>query len=109
MIAVTVLVQQDQVQDDNQRDLIRDLERFAQRHFSDAASVNWMEVPTGSGFTAAKPSTSVVVSLQSNRALEQSEREPLIRELCELCMQHTHRTPHEVVAAIRDPMPVGED
>lgn len=107
MIPIMVLLQQGQVSDSAQAAFARGLNEFAQCNFGTDASIDLMIVPAGSGFTAAKPSTSVIVSMHSNRVLNPSEREPLIRELCELSVKHTGRTPYEVVAAIRDPQVEG--
>ncbi len=108
MIPVMVLVQQGQMHEGVRQELEHEIEMFAQRHFIDRAAIDWMEVPEGSGFTAGESSTSVVVSLQSNRILDQSVRVPLLEELSDLCMRHTHRTPHEMVVAVRDLAPIGE-
>lgn len=108
MIPVMVFVQQGQMHEGARQELEHEIDMFTQRHFIDEAAIDWMEVPEGSGFTAGEPSTSVVVSLQSNRVLEQSARVPIIEELSDLCMRHTHRTPHEMVVAVRDLAPIGE-
>ena len=107
MIPIMVLVQQEQVPEAAKKAMVISLEDFTQRHFRAKALIDWMVVPTGSGFTAAKPSTSVVVSMHADRVLSQDERELLITELCELSMKHTERTPHELVASIRDPKMTG--
>ena len=107
MIPVMVLVQQGQIDDDAKSAMLCDLEAFSESHFGEPASVDWMVIPKGAGFTGAEQSTSVIVSLQANRELNESERRPLIEALYRLSRDHTHRTPHEVVVAIRNPRVLG--
>jgi len=77
---------------------------FALNNFGSAAEIDWVEVREGSGFTASKPSTSVIVSVRSNRSLAPSEREPLLHELEGIWRKHSGRGPDEVVTVITDPL-----
>lgn len=103
MTACTCMVQAGQISADQQAALRSETSSFAERHFGAEADINWIEVPEGSGFTANKPSTSVIVSVQSNRSLAPSEREPLLRELEGLWREHSGRGTDEVVSVITDP------
>ena len=104
MIPFTCIVQAGQVSADEEVTLRRELETMSQRTFDDTAHINWITVPENSGFTAGKPSTSVLVSLQSSTPLEQSDRTAMLSELCGICMNVTGRSTNEVVASVSDPM-----
>ncbi len=103
MIPVMCVVQQGQVSADVEDALKAEIDVFAQRAFREPADIDWIEVPEGSGFTAGKPSTTVIASLQSSKALEHDERVALLKQLCDICMDKTGRSSHEVVTSIRDP------
>lgn len=98
------MVQQGQITDDQQAMLRRGTSRFTSEHFGSPANINWIEVPQGSGFTAAKPSNSVIVSVRADRSLAPSERVPLLHELEGIWREHAGRGPDEVVSVITDPM-----
>ncbi len=102
MIPVMCLVQQGQVPAEAEEALKSEIGAFTQRRFQADAQIDWIEVPKGSGFTAARPSTTVIASLQANRPLEQGERVRLLKELGAICTKGTGRSSHEVVIAIRD-------
>ena len=108
MIPIMCVVQQGQVDDAAQAALGDELTAFVARWFDSKAVIDWIEVPTGSGYTAGVQSTSVVVSMQSSRPLVQSERETLLKDLSRRCMQTTGHKPNELVVAIRDPGPLGD-
>ena len=103
MIPTMCLVQEGQISADQQADLRSGMTEFSQRAFGAEPAINWIEVAKGSGFTEAKPSTSVLVAMTAQRPLAQSEREPLIRELCDIWMEGSGRSANEVVAVVRDP------
>lgn len=103
MVPVMCIVQQGQVAADVESALKDAIEALSQRAFREPAEIDWIEVPEGSGFTAARPSTSIIVSLQSNKPLEHDERISLLRELCDICMDKTRCSSHNVVTSIRDP------
>ncbi len=103
MIPVMCVVQEGQVSAETEHALKSEISGFTQRRFDAPADIDWIEVPKGSGFTAAKPSTSVITSLYANRSLEQVERISLLKELSDICIGKTGRSAHEVVASIRDP------
>lgn len=103
MIATMCLVQQGQISAEQEASLRADMTKFSQRVFDAEPTINWIEVPEGGGFTAAQPSTSVLVSMQTNRALDQADRETLLRELGDIWMAGSGRSANEVVTVIRDP------
>ena len=98
------LVQEGQITEKQQTTLRSEMTGFANRAFGFDPDISWIVVAEGSGFTEAKPSTSVLVSMTANRALSQAEREPLLRELGDIWMDNTGRNANEVVTVIRDPM-----
>ena len=104
MTACTCMVQAGQISADQEATLRAETSAFAERHFGSPGEINWITVPEGSGFTAAKPSTSVIVSVGSDRPLAPSAREPLLRELEAIWREHAGRGPDEVVSVIRDPV-----
>ena len=98
------MVQAGQISAAQQEALRSATSEFAQENFGSPASINWVEVPEGSGFTAAKPSTSVIVSVRADRSLAPSERVPLLQELEAIWREHADRGADEVVSVITDPM-----
>ena len=100
----TCMVQQGQISADQEAQLRAETSSFAERHFGAPGEINWIAVPEGSGFTAAQPSTSVIVSIRSDRSLAPSEREPLLRELEAIWREHSGRGADEVVSVITDPV-----
>ena len=102
MIPVMCVVQEGQISTEVEYALKSEISEFTKRAFDALADIDWIEVPKNSGFTAAKPSTTVITSLQANRPLEQAERVSLLRELSGICMNRTGRSFNEVVTAIRD-------
>ena len=103
MIQAMCLVQAGQVSEQQEARLRADMEDFSQRSFSTGAAINWIVVPENSGFTAGKPSTSILVSMLSNRPLDSAERTELLKELCDIWIAQTGRSMDEVVGVIRDP------
>lgn len=102
MIPVMCIVQEGQIPGSDELGLKEDIQSFTQKVFDTAACVDWIVVPKGSGFTAAKPSKLVVLSLQANRLVGQEERAGLLRTLCDICVKRTGRKPAEVLTAVRD-------
>lgn len=103
MILVMCVVQQGQMSAAVEDALKEEIDAFSRRAFQEPAEIDWIEVPEGSGFTAGRPSTSVIASMQSSRNLVQDERVALLKELCHICMIKTGRSSHDVVTSIRDP------
>jgi len=103
MTATMCLVQEGQLSEAQEAALREATSAFASAKFGSPAEINWITVPEGSGFTEAKPSTSVIVSLTADRSLSPSEREPLLRELGQIWERGANRGPNEVVTVIRDP------
>ena len=103
MINCTCLVQVGQHPDRCESNLTAALGGFTERAFGAPASISWITVPAGGGFTAGKPSTSSIVSMSAPEPLDQSHRAALLGELCELWMNETGCSINEIVAVISDP------
>lgn len=103
MADCTCMVQEGQISAEQEAKLREVTSHFAQTHFGSKATFNWVTVPKGNGFTAAKPSTSVIVSVRAHRSLAPSQRVPLLHELEGLWRKHANRGPDEVVTVIADP------
>ena len=103
MVPMMCIVQEGQISSEVASALKSEFREFAQRAFDAAADIDWIEVPRGSGFTAALPSRTIIASVHANRSLNQAERVSLLKELCGICMNGTGRSANEVVTSIRDP------
>ncbi len=103
MIPVMCVVQQDQITADVAQTLKSAIGEFTQQSFGADAEIAWIEIPAGSGFTTAKPSTTLIASMHANRPLPQDVRVPLLKQLGEICMDITGLSTNEVVTSIRDP------
>ncbi len=103
MVRFLCLVQEGQTPDALREKLVENLNTFSQTSFGEQADVYWQTVSQGSGYTAAKPSTSSIVSVTAPRPLTQEERVPLLQEICEIWMNETGCSINEVVASIIDP------
>ena len=103
MTATLCLVQQGQISAAQEESLRSQTSAFAERNFGAPAAINWIVVGEGDGYTEGKLSTSVIVSMASDRALSPSEREPLLRELGDIWQTHAGKSPDEVVSVISNP------
>ena len=103
MTACICMVQEGQISAEQEVALRRETSAFAQVKFGAPAEINWVTVPKGSGYTEGKLSTSVIVSMTSDRTLSPAQREPLLRELGQIWEREAARGPDEVVTVIRDP------
>lgn len=103
MIHCTCMVQEGQISPDQEATLRRDTAGFATKHFGSEPQFNWVTVASGDGFTANKPSNSVIVSMNADKSVAPSEREALLRELCEIWEAGSGLSPDEVVTVISDP------
>lgn len=103
MISVMCIVQQGQLSNDSKVALKSDIRDFSFRSFSKDADIDWIEIPEGSGFTAALPSKALIISANSDSKLATEERNRLLRELCDIGMQHSNLSPHDIVVSVRDP------
>lgn len=103
MIPCNCIVQAGQISPETEASLRANLNAFAERAFGEPAEINWRAIPQRSGFTAAKPSTSSIVSMTANKPVPQPERAALLKEMCELWVRETHRSLDEVVGVISDP------
>ncbi len=104
MTQCTCMVQAGQISADQEAILRAETSAFAERHFGSPGEINWVTVPEGSGYTAGKLSTSVIVSVRSDRPLPPSERVPLLHELERIWATNANRTSDEVVSVITDPV-----
>lgn len=102
MIPVLCFTHEGRLPADTTDGLGADLEAFARRSFEDEASIRWVIVPDGGGFTAGAPSTTVVVSIRANRSLDGRARTDLLLELSELCTARTGKAPSELVLSVLD-------
>lgn len=102
MIPVMCIVQEGQISTEAEDALKSAISNLVNRAFDAHADIDWIEVPKGSGFTAAKPSTTIIASLHANRPLGQGERVSLLKELSDICMTETGRSSKEIVTAIRN-------
>ena len=98
------MVQEGQISGDQEATLRAETSAFAERHFGSPGQINWVTVPGGNGYTAGALSTSVIVSVTSDRSLAPSQRIALLHELEEIWRTHAEKTANEVVSVIRDPL-----
>ncbi len=103
MTRCVCLVQEGQTPDERKTILGGLLNTYSERAFGEGADINWVTVPAGSGFTAAQPSTSSIVSFTAPQAVEQGVRTSLLTDLCDLWMDETGCSLDEIVAVINDP------
>ncbi|MDJ0920140.1 MAG: hypothetical protein QNI84_03365 [Henriciella sp.] len=105
MIACNCIVQAGQISAETEASLRTFVNDFAERHFGTPAEISWMAIPEKSGFTAARPSTSSIISMRANMPVSQADRETLLRELCSVWARETGRSLDEIVGVLSDPMP----
>lgn len=103
MIRCMCLVQEGQTPEKKQAPLQRILNDFSERAFGQPANIIWTTVPARSGFTAAEPSTSSIVSMTAAQPIEQETRATMLSELCDIWMRETGCSLNEIVAVINDP------
>ena len=103
MVPVMCIVQEGQISHEAETGLKAEIEAFALRSFCEPATIDWIVVPRGNGYTAGKLSSSVIASLHADRALHQSERISLLKELGAICAKQTGLSAGEIVTAIRNP------
>lgn len=103
MMNCTCLVQAGQNPDRKQGALEPLLDQFCERAFGEVATVRWVAIAEGSGFTAGEPSTSSVVAMTAPEPLDQARRVSLLEDFCALWMDETGCSLDEIVVAIGDP------
>ncbi len=103
MVRCVCLVQEGQTPQSKQAALQQKLNAFSERAFGKEADITWTAVPAGSGFTAAGPSTSSVVSFTAEQPVGQEQRVSLLKDLCDLWTGETGCSVNEIVAVINDP------
>ncbi len=106
MIACNCVVQEGQISAETEAALRANINDFTQRRFGAGAEICWVAIPERSGFTAGQPSTSSIISVRAPAPVSKADREPLLRELCEIWTTETSCTINEIVGVISDP--VGE-
>lgn len=103
MIACTCMVQEGQVPDASADALRARLDAFSRQAFGAPMQIRWVRITPGNGFTAGVPSTSSIVSIEANAALDQTRREALMKDVCDLWMDETTCSLDEIVAVLTDP------
>ena len=103
MIACTCMVQEGQAPDAAADALRVRLDAFSRRAFGAPMEIRWLRITPGNGFTAGAPSTSSIVSIEANAALDQTQREALMKDVCDLWMDETDCSLDEIVAVLTDP------
>lgn len=102
MIPVMCITQQGQIPPAAEHGLKAKIAAFTQRAFAANADIDWIEVPAGSGFSAAEPSTVLVVSLLANRPLERTARRALMHQLAGICQASTGKPAEDIVISVRN-------
>ena len=103
MVNCTCFVQEGQSPDQHRGEIQALLNTFTAASFGEDAQISWIPVASGNGFTAGRPSTSSVVSINSNERLDPERRESLLRKLVALWTENTGCSVDEIVAVISDP------
>ncbi len=103
MIPVMCVVQQGQISTETESAMKVEICEIVQKALNSMAKIDWIEVPKGSGFTAAKPSNAVITSVYADRPLAEIERNRLLQELRDTCASRTGKSLSDVVAYVRDP------
>ncbi len=105
MTTCRCLVQEGQISPKQRSDLEFKLRAFSVAKLGSPAEIRWGEIASGSGYTANEPSTTSVVSLTGNTALEQAIRVELLHELVDLWTKGSGCSVDEITAVIGDPVP----
>ena len=92
------VVQAGQISDAVREMLASRLSQVTQAAFGEDASVNWLEVPKGNGWTAGEASTTSVVSM-SVPPMEQGDRTRLLHAICDAWAGETDCHINEIVAS----------
>ena len=104
MTTCRCLVQEGQISPEQRSGLEAKLKDFSTK-LGSPAEVRWGEIASGSGYTATKPSTTSVVVLTADTALEQPTRVELLHELVDFWTKGSGCTVDEITAVIGDPVP----
>ena len=103
MTTCRCLVQQGQISPDQRADLETKLRDFSMK-LGSQAEVRWGEIARNSGYTASKPSTTSVVVLTADTALDQPVRVALLHELVDFWTKGSGCSVDEITAVIGDPV-----
>lgn len=104
MIPILCLVQEGNIERSVVENLKVELTQLTQSALAGEPAISWIEVKRGNGFTEAKPSTSSLVSIQSNRVLSQKERISMMEKICNFWMAETYCSINDIVATVSDPV-----
>ncbi|MEL7042562.1 MAG: hypothetical protein AAGL90_13635 [Pseudomonadota bacterium] len=104
MIPCICLVQAGQISEQSETVLRSKLDAFTQKTFGEGAQISWVAVSKGNGFTAAKPSSSSIVSVRPHTPVAQQKRAELLHELCGFWTAETGQSMNEIVGVIADPI-----
>ena len=103
MTTCRCLVQEGQISPEQRAGLEAKLRDFSTK-LGSPAEVRWGEIASGSGYTATKPSTTSVVVLTADTALDQPARVELLHELVDFWTKGSGCSIDEVTAVIGDPV-----
>lgn len=103
MTTCRCLVQEGQISPEQRTDLETRLRDFSAK-LGSPADVRWGEIANGSGYTATKPSTTSVVVLTADTAIEQPARVALLHELVDFWTKGSGCSVDEITAVIGDPV-----
>ena len=109
MIRVNCVIQADSSADAARAELERGLVDIHRARYPDAEiEVTFQAVAEGYMFTEGQQSTSSIVAIPLGRATTLPEREEFLRAVCDLWVDVTGCTDHEVVVAITSGAPAAE-
>lgn len=104
MTTCRCLVQEGQISPEQRANLEAKLRDFSATKLGSPAEVSWREIARGSGYTATKPSTTSVVVLTADAALDQPARVELLHELVGFWTNGSGCSVDEITAVIGDPV-----
>ncbi|MCE2030174.1 hypothetical protein [Sessilibacter corallicola] len=94
------LIQENQIPDSSLGKLevgIREI--VSKNQLNNLSDLKWIVIPEGQGWTAAKPSTSSVVTLYTP-SIEQSVRVDVLNSICDLWTKTTSCHINEIIASV---------
>ena len=107
-IETTCIVQAGQVSAAAKEVLAARLGEITQSTFGADASIGWLEIAAGNGWTAGEPSTTSILSM-TVPAMKQVDRTALLQAICQAWSEETRCHINEIVAsAISAPASSGD-
>ena len=97
-IETLCIVQSGQVSDAQRETLESRLNQIARDTFGEEAAASWLVIEPGNGWTAAKPSTSALVSMNVP-PMDEPDRTQLLHNICGAWSEETHCSLNEIVAS----------